>query len=212
VKTKTLNILRVTKNVLLAILISGTILEVFFHLLLQNIVALPDIWRMYNYVLAVIALPTLFGIAFLHKEKDKDTSFPSEKGTKEPTFFKRKIRSRGVEIYLVRFGFFALLGFICGVLFILSGLLWFNEWGIYGKLFRFLAVLFIIIYPAIRGIFIRDYLRWSVCIPEMVVYCVSGKWGLVVGTAVVIFMALCIIFPALFHFIHDWGFLFYLYF
>ena len=210
-KTKTLNILRVTTNVLLVILISGAILEVFFHLLLQKIVAFPDIWHIYHYVLAVIALPTVIGIAFLHKEKDKDTPLPSENGTKEPTFFKIKIKSGGVEVYLIRFGFFALLGFICGVLFILSGLLWFNEWGIYGKLFRILSVLFIIIYPAIRGIFIRTYLKWSICIPEMASYCIGGMGGLAVGIAVAIVMALCVILPALFKFIHDWGFLFYLY-
>jgi hypothetical protein len=104
------------------------------------------------------------------------------------------------------------LGFICGVLFILSGLLWFDEWGIYGKWFRILSVLFILIYPSIRGIFIKNYLIWSICIPEMVSYCIGGMGGLAVGIAVAIVMALCVILPALFKFIHDWGFLFYLYF
>lgn len=163
-----------------------------------------------NIILLCTFFFSLAMIIFLPEEMKENTH--SENNIKEPTFFNRKIKSSGVDIRLIRLGLFVLLGFICGILFILSGLLWFEEWGIYGKWFRFLEVLFIIIYPAIRGIFIKNYLRWSICIPEMVSYCVGGMGGLAVGTAVVLVMALCIIFPALFKFIHDWGFLFYLYF
>jgi len=211
-KEKILNFLVHVNHVFTVVCISSLIIEVILLFFFSDAAARhpKGFLDRTNIILIFVFFFSLVMVIFLPEEKRENT--PSENDIKEPTFFNRKIRSRGVEIYLVRLGFFALLGFICGVLFILSGLLWFDEWGIYGKWFRILSVLFILIYPSIRGIFIKNYLRWSICIPEMVSYCIGGMGGLAVGIAVVIVMALCVILPALFKFIHDWGFLFYLYF
>jgi hypothetical protein len=213
VKTKNLNILRVTKNVLLAILISGTILEAFFRILLGNIVAIPDTWRIYNYVLAVIALPTVIGIAFIPSE---------ERINKAP----RRIKILRTY-FTIRELFFLILGIVCGFYFFgsfpLNGIDTFNKW------FRFLAIAFIGIYPCIYDIVTwlihkvfskpLDSNRDGAAVGDDLVKYITG---LVLGVFLFIaFEVIMLIVIAgiffvrgiiwLIHFIHDWGFLFYLY-
>jgi len=214
VKTKTLNVLRITKNILLAILVSGTILEVFFNLLLANIVELPDIWRIYNYVLAVIALPTVLGIAFI----------PSEKRIKKAP--------RRIKILRTYFTVRALLFLILGILggFYFFGSLSLHGVEIFNKWFRILAIAFIGIYPVIYGIVTwilhkvfskplysnRDSTAVGL---DLWLYMAGLCFGvflfivlgfLALTTIAAIFLVKGIIW--LIHFIHNWGFLVYLYF
>jgi hypothetical protein len=69
-KTTVFKLLRTTKNVLFAALVSGVILEIIILLFFGKFVGrFPDIWNIYNYVLAILALLSLLALISLLKEE-----------------------------------------------------------------------------------------------------------------------------------------------
>jgi hypothetical protein len=157
-KTKVLNLLRKTKNVLFAALVSGLILEmIILAFPIKTLIGIPNLLNIYNYVLAVLALISLLVLISLPEEKNPHSVSHKDK----PKSHKEKLGKfifRGKR-YPIRIPLFFLLGLISGSYIVLS-FIFFEKIADINQSVRMILLFFGILYPLASFLifFIKEYM------------------------------------------------------
>lgn len=157
-KTKILNTLFWIRKSLIYTLIFGIIFEILFlSIPIHKLVTLPGFLNIYNYVLAAISTFLVFGIVFLPKDKKESSGLNNKKDIlkKDEDSGSWIFHFRGLD-FPVRFLVFAIIGFLAGVYF-LSSFIIFNVSDDLNFIILLILLFFGIVYPLTYFFFIFSY-------------------------------------------------------